>query len=360
MKELDAAAQKEFANFLVSTLDADQLDELVHLATGNHLFDAYAGEGSPFKTIARELITGLEKEGTTPLFAAVLYQERKHKADLRQFLRAHFPHVADLSQVGVEQQEQGVPMPDLDRQAALQRMVNARLGHLDMRDWLKRATSIMGAVGRVERDGTGVGTAFLVADGLALTNWHVLDAVRGAGGLDRMGVRFDYHRGASGVEPGTLIPVAEVIDERPCSAAELKNDVDTPPTPDELDYALLRLAKGTPDRQAIALGPGAPVGQGDGILIVQHPQAGTLKFTDDDRAVIGTVHDGLRLRYTTNTEHGSSGSPCFTRELDLVALHHLGDPSFGAPKFNQGIPIGLVLASIRQRAPDALPPGPAS
>jgi V8-like Glu-specific endopeptidase len=63
--------------------------------------------------------------------------------------------------------------------------------------------------------------------------------------------------------------------------------------------------------------------------------------------VIGRCHADLRLRYKTNTEAGSSGSPCFTMDWTLVALHHLGDPARApAPAFNQGIPIELIRQRI--------------
>jgi hypothetical protein len=115
-----------------------------------------------------------------------------------------------------------------------------------------------------------------------------------------------------------------------------------------LDYALLRLSSPAGTRRgwidiksdAPKPGPNAP------LLIVQHPAAAPLKLAMDTEAVIGEMFGGLRLRYRTNTDHGSSGAPCLAMDWSLVALHHLGDPALGPPIFNQGVPIGLIRDSI--------------
>ena len=71
--------------------------------------------------------------------------------------------------------------------------------------------------------------------------------------------------------------------------------------------------------------------------------------TLDTKAVLKTPELGaLRIRYATNTEGGSSGSPVFTLEWGLAALHHYGDPVYAHPKWNQGVPIDLIRARIEQ------------
>lgn len=71
-----------------------------------------------------------------------------------------------------------------------------------------------------------------------------------------------------------------------------------------------------------------------------------MKLAMDTQAIIGRNSNGTRLRYSTNTEPGSSGSPCFSMDWDLVALHHFGDPAWTEPKFNQGVPIGRIRQRI--------------
>ena len=86
------------------------------------------------------------------------------------------------------------------------------------------------------------------------------------------------------------------------------------------------------------------------IVIVQHPNGQPLKLAIDSEGVIEVTEN--RLRYRTNTEPGSSGSPVFDGRLQLVALHHAGDPDYSElhlAEYNQGIPIAKVKASVKER-----------
>ena len=71
-----------------------------------------------------------------------------------------------------------------------------------------------------------------------------------------------------------------------------------------------------------------------------------MKLALDTQAVVGLNGNGTRIRYRTNTDPGSSGSPVFTMDWDIVALHHYGDPNWQKPLFNQGVPIELIRARI--------------
>ena len=68
--------------------------------------------------------------------------------------------------------------------------------------------------------------------------------------------------------------------------------------------------------------------------------------------MISVNANGTRVRYRTNTEPGSSGSPCFDQNWSLVALHHSGDPNFDGikqPEYNRGIPIAAIRSLIEAR-----------
>jgi V8-like Glu-specific endopeptidase len=84
------------------------------------------------------------------------------------------------------------------------------------------------------------------------------------------------------------------------------------------------------------------------LFIVQHPDAAPMKLALDTEAIIGLNSNGTRVTYKTNTEPGSSGSPCFNQNWELVALHHAGDPKSLMPMWNRGIPIALVTAHLEQ------------
>jgi hypothetical protein len=258
-------------------------------------------------------------------------------------------------------QEAGKPQQDGPTKAAapgFERNIRPRLRNLDLHTWLTKMASIERQVCRIESNGDAAGTGFVVGPNAVLTNWHVVqDAVRG-NQIAGITCRFDYYRSAgNGRNPGKPVAVANdgCVSHRACSPAETTPTPDTPePTGDELDFALLKLAE--PAGQADA--DGHPRGwvvlpkdevaleKGTPLLIVQHPDSAPMKFALDTDAVIGLNAGHTRVRYATNTERGSSGSPCFNMDLVLAALHHYGDPAWQSPKFNQGIPAHLIRRKI--------------
>lgn len=130
------------------------------------------------------------------------------------------------------------------------------------------------------------------------------------------------------------------------------------PKPTELDYALLRVAESVGDapdadgknkRGWILVSTLPPLPEpSDIIFIVQHPKGNPLKLAAG--AVLRRNANDSRVRYDANTERGSSGSPCFDVKLNLIALHHAGDPDAGPlAKYNQGIPIATILKYLITR-----------
>jgi hypothetical protein len=84
---------------------------------------------------------------------------------------------------------------------------------------------------------------------------------------------------------------------------------------------------------------------GDPAFILEHPAGAPLQLA------AGTITEVLarRVRYDANTVAGASGSPSLDAARDLVALHHVGDPSASAPTYNQGIPTHLIAAFCEAR-----------
>src|SRR5262249_19715991 len=117
------------------------------------------------------------------------------------------------------------------------------------------------------------------------------------------------------------------------------------PAPNELDYALVKLARDlgnerlnptapeSPKRGWIEIPDPAPILEAkDPLLIAQHPDGRPLTLAVDTEAIIAVNANGTRVRYATNTEAGSSGSPCFEmKDWTLAALHHYGDPAVDPP-----------------------------
>ena len=97
----------------------------------------------------------------------------------------------------------------------------------------------------------------------------------------------------------------------------------------------------------IRLTGAGPVRPDDRVYIIQHPNGGTKK--------IGMIHNVVRyvdddvIQYWTDTEAGSSGSPVFDEDWQLVALHHrwVEQQSQGATEYrNQGQRITRVAEGL--------------
>ena len=58
------------------------------------------------------------------------------------------------------------------------------------------------------------------------------------------------------------------------------------------------------------------------------------------------------ITYTTSTMYGSSGSPCFDRNLRLVVLHHARRPD--PEKANEGILINAIVDDLRRQKVEEL------
>ena len=73
-----------------------------------------------------------------------------------------------------------------------------------------------------------------------------------------------------------------------------------------------------------------------------------LKVAIDSNGITRVLDN--RYRYSTNTEAGSSGSPVFNGALQLIALHHAGDPDFERlAHYNQGVPIHKIVSAIKHK-----------
>lgn len=262
----------------------------------------------------------------------------------------------------------------------LERLVNAGNQFLPVVDWRVELAKLENRVCKAEvptTAGLSSGTAFLVGRDLVMTNFHVVEALitRGtSGGVEdpiagpkQVRFRFDYKSVCGRVfSEGTTYGLADdwKVDVSPNSD---KSD----PREDELDYAILRLDSMAADEEVGDSSYGGrstrgfiqipdrrhPFEPGSPIFILQHPKGTPLKLAFDTDAVQAINPRRTRVRYKTNTEPGSSGSPCFDQNWNLVALHHSGDPDFNplhAPQFNEGIPIDAIARLLTRRGLDQL------
>jgi endonuclease G len=224
------------------------------------------------------------------------------------------------------------------------------------------------AVGRVvtELGGgrRGLGTGFLVSPHLMLTNHHVLPSADEA---QRSVLELDYQRGPAGgalpVQRFRLEPGRFFLNDR------------------ALDFALVAVAGSTEQGRLLAEYGWCPLVADEGKLVtgepanvVQHPQGRMKQIVLRDNLVMSLLEP--MAHYRADTEPGSSGSPVFNDQWEVVALHHSGvpktdtagnlldvdgnvwrrgdDPSRLAWVANEGIRVSRLVSFLRQaQVPDA-------
>ncbi|GAA3464596.1 serine protease [Saccharothrix longispora] len=182
--------------------------------------------------------------------------------------------------------------------------------------WFRTALERCRAVALVEDpvDG-GVGTGFLV-DGKALhpscpdvvlvTNAHVVSADHpGALHPDRALVTFRALEGGPGHR------IRRVLWSSPVDRLDV--------TVAELDGVPAQATRCPPARRRPVLRPDEPTSA----YVIGHPRGReqVMLSVQDNRLLDA---DDTRLHYRTPTEEGSSGSPVFNRQWDLIAVHHAG------------------------------------
>lgn len=229
----------------------------------------------------------------------------------------------------------------------------------------ERLPQVEGQICSVEVPGNS-GTGFLVGSDLVLTNYHVvLPIVEKAVGLHDVVCRFDYRLAVDGTtldhKKHTVVRLASenwLVRSAPPSERDWEPELGDA-EPEECDYALLRLAErigddpvggptadaNAPKRSWIdATTPVPALAAGNQVFVLQHAAGAAQQLT------VGTVKafngNGTRVRYDANSKKGSSGSPCFNADLQLVALHHAHDPA-EPPRWNQAIPFGLIQDRVR-------------
>ena len=160
----------------------------------------------------------------------------------------------------------------------------------------------------------GYGTGFLVSPRLFLTNNHVLDSAEAASASQ---AEFNFQEnGAGEMQP------SEVFAFTPS---------DFFLTDKEHDYTLVSIKQ---DARLVNYGwlPLIPqTGKlvvGETVNIIQHPNGEPKQLAIRDNKVIDELE--LFLHYETDTSPGSSGSPVFNDQWEVVALHHSGVPKYSA------------------------------
>lgn len=187
-------------------------------------------------------------------------------------------------------------------------------------NYLDKGQHVAQSVGRINvksRHGRllGYGTGFLVASNLLLTNNHVLESVEVARHSD---VQFNHQYDING-----YLTQSEYFNIRP-DILFLTNQA--------LDYTLVAIhAIGRAGTSSSTFGCNQlleDIGKvllADHVSIIQHPNGEPKKIAIRENRIVGITENFLH--YQTDTSPGSSGSPVYNDEWEVVGLHHSGVPA---------------------------------
>ena len=214
--------------------------------------------------------------------------------------------------------------------------------------WYRTGLQRCAGVARIETPwGQGFGTGFLVrgedlhpslaGEVMLITNAHVISndpaVQRGrppATPPERARVRFEGRD-----DTATTYAIKDVVWTSP---------------PTALDATVLRMETALTCDPPYPLAISPPQTTQDRVYVIGYPQGGPLSISIQDNRVVDVKEP--MLRYRAPTEPGSSGSPVFNQDWELVALHHAGSKQLralsgeGVQEANEGIWISAIVRAL--------------
>jgi endonuclease I/V8-like Glu-specific endopeptidase len=193
--------------------------------------------------------------------------------------------------------------------------------------FLEEGFQVSRSVGRVTITGPGGGhgTGFMVSPSLLLTNNHVL---RNPEDANRSRVAFAFQ---DGVDGGPLVPAV--------FALEPQRFFVTDPA---LDYSLVAVAPHGTQGEALSSFGRLVLSEAQGkviigefVNIIQHPRGEPKQIALRENQIVDVLE--RFLHYESDTREGSSGSPVFNDQWEVVALHHSAVPKTD----DQGRPLSV-------------------
>ncbi len=212
--------------------------------------------------------------------------------------------------------------------------------------FLKNALSVSRSVCRLEWHKRGVGTGVLLAEDLILTNYHVINADQSANIKTRL-EQFEIRFGAVKMEDGGVSAGNLVIKLNSTNPLVLHSDIN------DLDFAILRLCTPIKENQDIETAKFSiePICIGQSANIVHYPLGGPMQYSLRHNEILAV--DNKRFYYLSDTEEGSSGSPVFSDNWNVIGIHRAGgllDEKTGDKVLegNQGIPFTILYEKIQK------------
>ncbi len=204
----------------------------------------------------------------------------------------------DLEKMGSSKADVAIGVAD---QEMLEKIIDKN--GLKQVSWLAEGLEKAKSVCKIHTPDDFIGTGFLVKGGFIFTNNHVIGSASVA----------QFSKVEFGYQSSDNDSVFYELDHTTFITSRL------------LDYTMVKVKDTYPEKKlnswgALSLNPAIPK-EGDLLTIIQHPKGRPqeLAFSDEGNSV--WEH---RLHYKVSTEPGSSGSPVFDLDWNVVAIHHAG------------------------------------
>jgi|GEM_PF-1452800 V8-like Glu-specific endopeptidase len=317
----EAMEQKNARDFFLELLDPARLPESLRSDSVALI------QGDPSKDARRllrwALVKNLSDEESDSAVLRSILQKLASNDDLQTRYKIPDP---DLLLKLAEVQKEGKIGPTIKwmgplREKQLQSFFKPEPAYQDV-GFLMRAIERAACVCRIEIPSNGRrGTGFLIRPNLLLTNYHVLKETP-EDDIEANAHEAILRFGAVTGDDGKLLPgqVFRLVSRNPILKAS---------PAEQLDYVLLQVEDDITKTTKVLPAPWdlAPLKDRCGLNILQHPvlhaeDGGGMKIAMSSNGIVHVDSGKGLVQYVTRAAAGSSGSPCFNDQWNVVALHH--------------------------------------
>jgi endonuclease G len=211
--------------------------------------------------------------------------------------------------------------------------------------FLELAQAAAKTICRVVQDLNPLGSGFMISDKLLLTNNHIIPTLEEA---QQCLIEFNYELDING---------------RPKTVTRFQLDPETfflTNKEDDLDFTVVAVGRRESGNGSVSDFGYCPLINtddkhllGEFVNIIQHPEGDYKQIVLRENRLITRLNKVLH--YITDTMPGSSGSPVFNDQWEVVALHHWGEPftetvmpdGQSVPKdVNEGVRISAIFKAL--------------